>query len=68
MDVKDIIDRVKDMQYFTVSLDLDEPLNFNGVVPFDTMIVDNIATFKVLASSYEEAENKVFTFLWGREE
>jgi hypothetical protein len=63
--IKSILDKIKEMVYFDIVIDLEEPLHFNGVLPFDVFINDNVATFRVLAHSHEEAEHKVFKFLWG---
>lgn len=64
MDVTSLINNIRDSQYFEVIIELEEPLQFNGVVPFDVLIIDNTATFKVLASTQEDAENKVYHWLW----
>lgn len=64
MDVTALINNIRDSQYFEVMIELEEPLHFNGVVPFDVSIIDNTATFKVLASTQEDAENKVYHWLW----
>ena len=62
--IKSILDKIIEMKYFDVIIDLEEPLGFNGVIPFDVFIDNDVATFKVLAQSYEDAEQKVFKFLW----
>lgn len=64
MDIKDLINDIKDYKFFEVIIELEEPLQFNGIIPFDTLINDNTATFKVLASTQEDAENKVYHWLW----
>jgi hypothetical protein len=51
------------MQYFDVVVELSEPLEFKGVIPFDLTIADGVATFKVLASDLGEARQKVHEFL-----
>ena len=64
MDIKDLINNIKYYKFFEVIIELEEPLQFNGIIPFDTLINDNTATFKVLASTQEDAENKVYHWLW----
>lgn len=59
-DVTSYLDKVKNMEYFTVKKQLTEPLPFNGVIPFDIKINKaGVASFKVLASTKEEALRKV---------
>lgn len=62
-DIKDLLNSISKMEYYEITVELYEPLEFRGVIPFDMTIVGDIATFKVLASSYEEANHKVQTFL-----
>ena len=62
-DVNKLLNNIKNSQYFNVTLDLYQPIPFNGVVPFDIKIKGDIATFKVLAEDYEQAERKVYDFL-----
>jgi hypothetical protein len=61
--VKDLLNSISKMEYHEITVELYEPLEFRGVVPFDMTIVGDIATFKVLASSFEDANDKVQTFL-----
>ena len=68
MDVTTLINKIKGMEYYWVRLEITEPIQFNGVVPFDVTITENFAVFKVLAHSYEEAEEKVFKFMWSSDE
>lgn len=62
-DVKSMLQTIRDKQFFDVTITLDGPLEFKGVVPFDISIVDNVATFKVLASTYEEATERVHNYM-----
>jgi hypothetical protein len=61
--MKDIIDRIKNMQYYTVEVEMNGPVEFDGVVPYDMTITDNIATVTVLAESKQDAYNKAFEYL-----
>jgi hypothetical protein len=62
-EVNNLINKIKNSQYFNVTLDLYQPIPFNGVVPFDIKIKGDIATFKVLAEDYDQAERKVYDYL-----
>ena len=65
-DVRQIIDRISQMQYFKVNIPLEDELEFRGPVPFDIKIdKDRIAQFTILASSYEDAERKAWDFING---
>ena len=64
VDVKQLLDEIKQSTYFYVVMDMAEPIQFKGKVPFDIWIENNTATFKVLAQSYDEAEHKVMNYLW----
>lgn len=63
IDVKQLLSGIGQMQYFDVVVELSEPLEFKGVIPFDLTIADGVATFKVLASDLGEARQKVHEFL-----
>ena len=66
IDVLGYLNKVKNMQYFTVRKQLTEPLPFNGSVPFDIKINKaGVAMFKVLASSKEEADQQVTDWIYG---
>ena len=61
--MKEVLDRIKNMQYFTVEVELEGPVEFDGVVPYDMTIMDNIATVTVLAESKQDAYNRAFEYL-----
>jgi len=64
--VRDLMDRIKSMQYYKVVIPLEEDIEFNGPVPFDIKInKDKIAQFNILASDYETAERKAWDFING---
>jgi len=63
-DVKSIINRIKQLTYHEVVVELYEPIQFNGKIPFDLEITGNVVVAQVLANSYEEAEQKLLTFLF----
>jgi hypothetical protein len=61
--IKEIMNRIKELSYHDVTIALSAPLKFNGVIPFDTKINGDLATFKVLAETYDEAECKVWDYI-----
>ena len=63
-DIKSIINRIKQLRYYEVAVELYEPIQFNGTIPFDLEISGNIVVAQVLAESYDEAERKLLTFLF----
>ena len=63
-DIKSIIDRIKQLTYHEVVLELYEPIEFHGTIPFDLEISGNIITAQVLAEDYQQAEQKLIEFLF----
>jgi len=63
-DVKLLMNRIKQLTYHEVAVELYEPVQFNGTIPFDLEITGNMVVAQVLANSYEEAEQKLLTFLF----
>jgi hypothetical protein len=61
-----LINRAKNLQEFEVYSQIDSPIYFDGTVPFDIKITNNLAVFKVLAVSKEEAKQKVDQWLEDR--
>lgn len=61
-----LVERWKHLKYYDVIIPLEEPIDFNGVVPFDIKInKDNIAQFTILAASYDEAKTRALDFING---
>jgi hypothetical protein len=58
-----VINRVRNLKKFEIYYHIDQPIQFNGVIPFDISIKENLATFKVLAATKEEAKSKVDSWL-----
>jgi hypothetical protein len=50
-----LIFRAKNLQEFIVETAVPDNFRFNGVVPFDMSIDDNIISAKVLAIDFDEA-------------
>ena len=59
----DLISRAKNLQEFTVTTDVPEYFRFNGVIPFDMEIKENIIYAKVWAVDFNEAVANLNTFL-----
>jgi hypothetical protein len=65
-DVRAIMDRIKNMEYYKIIIPLEDELEFRGPVPFDIKInKDGLAQFTILASSYDEAEKKAWDYING---
>ena len=62
-DVLKLLNKIKNLQEFIVIRDMPESFVFTGTVPFDMKIVGNQGSFKVLASSLDEASEKVDAYL-----
>jgi hypothetical protein len=58
-----LIHRAKNLQEYAVELELTEPLRFNGVVPFDISIKDQLLVAKVYAVDFDEAVSMVHNYL-----
>ena len=62
-DIKQVMNRIKNLQEFEVYIDIPDEFMFNGTIPFD-MVIDRDLSARVLvvAESQEEAESKVAEF------
>ena len=58
-----LIFRAKNLQEFTVTTDVPEDFRFNGVIPFDIEIKENIIYAKVFGIDFNEAVNKLNDWL-----
>ena len=58
-----LIFRAKHLEEFVVTTDVPEDFRFNGIVPFDMKIEDNIIEAKVWAVDFDEAVNRLSEFL-----
>ena len=58
-----LIFRAKNLNEFTVTTEVPEDFQFNGVVPFDMQIQDNIIYAKVWAIDFDEAAKRLDDFL-----
>jgi hypothetical protein len=53
-----LIFRAKNLQEFVVETDVPEDFRFNGVIPFDISIDNNVISAKVMAIDFNEAVEK----------
>jgi hypothetical protein len=63
-----VIDRLMNLQEFTVSVPVEENWMPNGVVPFDIRIKKGIATVTVPALTEAEARNKIIAYFNSNED
>jgi len=69
MDMKQVMERIKNLQEYEVWVDLPDNFAFRGKSPFDIYITNNnVALVKVIASSMEEAQQKANDFFFGDQE
>ena len=64
MDVKSVIDRIKNLKEFEVIIDIPPEVMFDGSpMPFNLRVDRNqVASVRLLAETQEEAEEKVRNF------
>jgi hypothetical protein len=63
VDIVQSMNRIKTLREFSIEVDVPEGMKLAGVVPYDVNINANKGIFKVYASSYDEAKQKVDEFL-----
>jgi|APGre2960657373_1045057.scaffolds.fasta_scaffold08035_11 hypothetical protein len=64
IDVKAMMNRVKQMTYHEVTIELYEPLHFDGSpAPFDMTIKGDMLTANILAESYDKAEQVLHDYV-----
>lgn len=64
MNATEVIGRVMQLTEFTVTTRCSEPLKFDGVIPFNLTIIDNVVTAQVLAVTFDEAAGILHNFLY----
>lgn len=68
IDVKAMMNRVKQMTYHEVTIELYEPLHFDGSpAPFDMTINGDMLTANILAESYDKAEQVLHDYVRGKD-
>ena len=58
-----LISRAKNLQEFTVEVEVNKPIQFSGTIPFDLSIKDGVMSAKVYALDFDEAVQVVANFL-----
>ena len=58
-----LIERAKNLKEFVVETDVPDDFKFNGLIPFDMEIKNNIITAKVFALTFNEAAEKLDKYL-----
>jgi hypothetical protein len=59
------INRAKKLNEFTITTDVPEDFRFNGLVPFDMTIQDNVITAKVWGIDFDEAVSRFNEYMEG---
>ena len=59
------INRAKQLNEFTITTDVPEDFRFNGLVPFDMTIQDNVITAKVWGIDFDEAVSRFNEYMEG---
>jgi hypothetical protein len=66
MDIRDIMDRVKNLKEFKVVRNVSEDFVLNGKMPYDIKLdKNNVLTVTLMAVDKEEAERRVSEFISG---
>ena len=62
-DIKEVMNRLKNLKEFEVVIDIPDEFYFNGTIPFDIIIQrDQSARVIVIAETQQEANEKVEQF------
>jgi CRISPR/Cas system-associated protein Cas10 (large subunit of type III CRISPR-Cas system) len=61
-----LINRAKNLQEFTVEVEVPEDFRFNGLIPFDMTINEGMISAKVFALDFDEAVKRLDDFLEGQ--
>lgn len=64
-EVTEIINRIKRLQRYEVTVKITGNLNFSKTIPYDFKIDRGIATIYVYAASHEEANQQAMEFING---
>jgi hypothetical protein len=66
MDIRDIMDRVKNLKEFKIVRTVSENFVLNGKMPYDIKLdKNNVLTVTLMAVDKEEAERRVSEFILG---
>ena len=61
--MNNLISRAKNLQEFTVTTDVPDDFRFNGVIPFDMEIKENVIYAKVYGIDFNEAVTRLDEWL-----
>ena len=56
--------RIKNLKQFTVTMEVPEEFSFNGVIPYDMTISENVAIVRLVAVDEKEANEKVYEYFF----
>lgn len=58
-----ILDQLNRLREFDIEVDIPEGFSLPGITPFNATISENKGKFKVLATSFAEAEQKIKDYI-----
>jgi len=58
-----ILDQLNKLREFEIEVDIPEGVTLPGVIPFNATISENKGKFKVFATSFGEAEQKIKDYI-----
>lgn len=58
-----ILDQLNKLREFDIEVDIPEGFHLPGIIPFNASINENKGTFKVFATSFTEAEQKIKDYI-----
>jgi hypothetical protein len=61
--VTPILGQLNRLREFDIEVDIPEGCSLPGIIPFNATINENKGTFKVLATSFTEAEQKIKDYI-----
>jgi hypothetical protein len=62
--MNELMNRIKNLKEFTVTMEIPEDFSFRGVIPYDMTISKNIATITLVAVDEKEANEKVYEYFF----
>ena len=58
-----LLDRIKNLKQFEVEVDVPEGFHLDGTIPYDVTISKNKGIFKIFASSKEDAQKQIDSYI-----
>lgn len=62
--MNNLMSRIKNLKQFTVTMEVPEEFSFNGVIPYDMTISENVAIVRLVAVDEKEANEKVYEYFF----